>query len=348
MRTGKANQEEDDYGEDDFSSKREGPSSNTSASRGICFDPILRVFRIFFNFVAFRCLIFCLESDAKESDKASAIRSKHSVTEQRRRSKINERFQILREVIPNSEQKRDTASFLLEVIDYVQYLQEKVQRYEGSYPGWTQEPTKLTPWRNNHWRVQSLANHPAAVSNGSVPVIPFPGKFEENTVASSVPLTVAEVQNTVEYDIGRGVICKPIHNQPELNDDKALPPAQPDPPLLVHVEQAKNERPATSSNGPGQINDMVIEGGTIRISSVYSHELLSSLTQALQSAGIDLSHAKLSVQIDLGKRADQGLTHNKDPLSSDVKGTSTTQTKDPSVEEEEEESEHSRKRIKTL
>jgi len=39
--------------------------------------------------------------------------------------------------------------------------------------------------------------------------------------------------------------------------------------------------------------------------------LLSSLTQALQNAGIDLSQAKLSVQIDLGKRANQGLTHEE-------------------------------------
>ena len=37
-----------------------------------------------------RCLIF--EADAKDNDKASAVRSKHSVTEQRRRSKINERY----------------------------------------------------------------------------------------------------------------------------------------------------------------------------------------------------------------------------------------------------------------
>lgn len=37
----------------------------------------------------------CFETDAKENDKASAIRSKHSVTEQRRRSKINERFCLI-------------------------------------------------------------------------------------------------------------------------------------------------------------------------------------------------------------------------------------------------------------
>ena len=33
-----------------------------------------------------------MEPDAKAIDKAGAIRSKHSVTEQRRRSKINERY----------------------------------------------------------------------------------------------------------------------------------------------------------------------------------------------------------------------------------------------------------------
>ncbi|KAF8074246.1 hypothetical protein N665_1117s0002 [Sinapis alba] len=294
MRTGKSNQEEDDYGgEEDFSSKREGPSSNINSNSAAA------------------------SRDAKENDKASAIRSKHSVTEQRRRSKINERFQILREIIPNSEQKRDTASFLLEVIDYVQYLQEKVQKYEGSYTRWTQEPTKLTPWRNNHWRVQSLANHPAAVN---VPVIPFPGKFEENTIASSAPAVVAEMQNPLESD--QGGVYKPIDDsQHELVDDKELQP-------LV----ANNDECPTTSDGAGQV--------------IVTTWLLSSLTQALQNAGVDLSHAKLSVQIDLGKRASQELTHkdppNENPLS-DIEGVA--RSRNPSVERE---SEHSHKQMKTL
>ncbi|KAJ0244676.1 hypothetical protein HA466_0192690 [Hirschfeldia incana] len=62
MRSRKGNQEKDDYGgEEDLGSKQEAPSSNSSR-------------------------------DAKENDKASAICSEHSVTEQRRRSKINERL----------------------------------------------------------------------------------------------------------------------------------------------------------------------------------------------------------------------------------------------------------------
>jgi len=36
--------------------------------------------------------VLVLKADGKATDKASVIRSKHSVTEQRRRSKINERY----------------------------------------------------------------------------------------------------------------------------------------------------------------------------------------------------------------------------------------------------------------
>lgn len=113
-----------------------------------------------------------------------------------------------------------------------------------------------------------MANHPvAAINNGSSPGIPFPGKFEENTVTSS-PAIVAETQIPIETDKGRAVTCKPIESQPEL-DDKGLPPVQPILPL-VQGELA-NECPATS-DGLGQSNDLVIEGGTISISSAYSHE----------------------------------------------------------------------------
>lgn len=34
----------------------------------------------------------------------------------------------------------------MQVIEYIQFLQEKLQMYEQSYQGWNQEPTKLIPW----------------------------------------------------------------------------------------------------------------------------------------------------------------------------------------------------------
>ncbi|KAK1552463.1 hypothetical protein Q3G72_017499 [Acer saccharum] len=36
--------------------------------------------------------------------------------------------------------------FESKVIEYIQFLQEKVQKYEGPYVGWNQEPAKLMPW----------------------------------------------------------------------------------------------------------------------------------------------------------------------------------------------------------
>eukprot|EP00250_Pteridium_aquilinum_P020233 c24758_g1_i4 orf=1765-3021(+) len=79
--------------------------------------------------------------------KGATPRSKHSATEQRRRSKINDRFQMLRQLLPNADQKRDKASFLLEVIEYIQMLHEKVKKYESSeHKGSHQERAKVLSW----------------------------------------------------------------------------------------------------------------------------------------------------------------------------------------------------------
>ncbi|CAI9781863.1 unnamed protein product [Fraxinus pennsylvanica] len=69
---------------------------------------------------------FCARKDAtgrtnnaEDGKKANATRSKHWITEHDQRNKINDRFQILIELIPSSDEKRDTASVSLEVIQYV-------------------------------------------------------------------------------------------------------------------------------------------------------------------------------------------------------------------------------------
>lgn len=289
MKSGKSHHEEEDEAFDDFGSKKDAiPSTNTK--------------------------------DGKNSDKASATRSKHSVTEQRRRSKINERFQILRELIPNSDQKRDTASFLWEVIEYVQYLQEKMQKYEG-YQGWSSEPAKLMPWRNSHWRVQSLVGNPQTEKNDSVPGSTFPGRFDENNVTILPPMHT-NPQIPVDSDLSRDVSCKLMDQQPELaNKGMVMPmplhsnmgvPIQGDGvfshPLQRPVSDANISECAINGDATRHQEDLTIEGGTINISSVYSQGLLNTLTQALESAGVDLTQATVSVQVDLGKRANRGLT----------------------------------------
>ncbi|KAF2946740.1 hypothetical protein DAI22_02g317600 [Oryza sativa Japonica Group] len=92
-------------------------------------------------------------SSASSADQGpSTPRSKHSATEQRRRTKINDRLEILRELLPHTDQKRDKASFLSEVIEYIRFLQEKVQKYEEADPERNHEDSKSMPWAKVYYR----------------------------------------------------------------------------------------------------------------------------------------------------------------------------------------------------
>lgn len=246
--------------------------------------------------------------DGNNSDqKANTPRSKHSATEQRRRSKINERFQILRDLIPQNDQKRDKASFLLEVIEYIQFLQEKLNGYEGSYQGWSQEPTKLIPWRNHRGPMENNIDPSQVVKNGS---------GRENNVITPTMLT-----NVENCNFSTGSEYKPM--------DPAIEAIRPNMPLQHNVypqigsggmpsltpqgfvsdsdNMASQIRPCTSdcavpSNVPNEEEEISVESGADSISSAYSQGLLNTLTQALQSSGVDLSQADISVQIDIAKR----------------------------------------------
>ncbi|KAB5538315.1 hypothetical protein DKX38_015848 [Salix brachista] len=374
---GNQNQEEEECEEEEFGSRKDGPSSNfTSNNNTSCkgmffftldctildpalfFIPFLQGWHSLCSFIPFSM------ADGKNSDRANAIRSKHSVTEQKRRSKINERFQILRDLIPHSDQKRDTSSFLLEVIEYVQYLQEKVQKYEGPYPGWSPEPAKLIPWvwlgnginyfywifggggEEQLWMLLNcIAGHPQATINGSDPGAVFPGKFDENNI-SLTPAMLPNTPNLIESD---HVTCKVLEHQPELaNKIVHLPmpaPVRSDglaaPPLEQPVSDAQSaECPITSEMLNQQ--ELAIEAGTISISGVYSQECQCRVP------GVDLSQANISVQIDLGKRANKGLTSgtstSKDPQNPQACNQAMTHLRDASDGED---SDQARKRLKT-
>lgn len=276
--------------------------------------------------------------DGKSNDqKPNTPRSKHSATEQRRRSKINDRFQKLREIIPHSDQKRDKASFLLEVIDYIQFLQEKVQKFEGSYPGWNQEPSKLIPWRNPR-TAEDFINQTQPTNIGSGPALLLAAKFDESK-SGATPVLPINGQHLVESDMSSAASLREKVRQHEITNKAAGVPVPVSVPLPLRTSifpfgaasntvlppssrpTADTEKPASqpqslfwptgSCTADSALFDkmkeqeLTIESGTISISSIYSQGLLSSLTQALQTSGIDLSQANISVQIDLGKRANR-------------------------------------------
>ncbi|KAM0958480.1 hypothetical protein ACFX13_024173 [Malus domestica] len=246
-------------------------------------------------------------------------RSKHSETEQRRRSKINERFQMLRDIIPQNDQKRDKASLLLEVIEYIQFLQEKVNLHEGSYQGWSPEPTKLVPWKSHNRSGENFADQSQVMNDGS--------GHENNVVVS--PAMIPNSQNSVESNLGSAVDYKALDHIAGLAT-QSVPNVQqqsifdsvgsgvPTQPLQESITDAQNMacRPqfpswagiTSSTVSDGKLNKHDEHSGSGSISSAYSHGVLNNLTQALQSAGLDLSLASISVQMDVVNRADSGLT----------------------------------------
>ncbi|KAJ6800085.1 transcription factor BIM2-like isoform X2 [Iris pallida] len=258
--------------------------------------------------------------------RATTPRSKHSATEQRRRSKINDRFQILRELIPHSDQKRDKATFLLEVIEYVRFLQEKVQKYETAYPGWNEDSSKLMPWNGVQVHGDNVADPSQNLKNG-----PSGFMYSDNSIPVA-PAMLSTAQNPVESDLSAGVSFKAMENSTGFTNNAAatsipLQPCsyasvergtvatQPQPGLISDIDNLASQSqsqwlrpscPADCSVSSDMLNgqeELTIDEGTINVSAVYSQNLLNTLSQALENSGIDLSQANVSVQINLGKRA---------------------------------------------
>ncbi|KAF7822360.1 transcription factor BIM2 [Senna tora] len=266
--------------------------------------------------------------EATREQRVNAHRSKHSETEQRRRSKINERFQILRDLIPQNDQKRDKASFLLEVIEYIQFLQEKVQIYEQSYQGWNQEPMKLIPWRNQRGPAENITHPSQAIQNGT--------GHENNDVSPSLTINA---QNTIESDLSSTVIQKA--SPPGLASE-AVPLSMPmpldmfDPTVssgmpTQHLHEAVSNAENMLSHTQPQVclgrpkdgtcdfpdstlkepEELTYESESVSISSAYSQGILNTFTQALRSSGVDLSQANVSVVIDVGRRSIASTSSSK-------------------------------------
>lgn len=81
---------------------------------------------------------------SSDSRTSSAYASRHQAAEQRRRTRINERLELLRQLVPHAE-RANTACFLEEVIKYVDSLKRRNAELEaaiGSKPAPTELPTQ--------------------------------------------------------------------------------------------------------------------------------------------------------------------------------------------------------------
>ncbi|KAK1364092.1 Transcription factor like [Heracleum sosnowskyi] len=258
-----------------------------------------------------------LTDEAKNGDrKPNASRSKHSETEQRRRSKINERFQTLRELLPENDQKRDRATFLLEVIHYIRFLQDRVRMFEATYQGWSPESTKLTPWRSNCGAAENFVDQSHLIRSG-------PGNIVDP------PATLTNTHNSIDSDFGceatyratdHGATSRAVSlgmsvaaNLFEGGTNEPPPVSFSNTELLASQSHSRvwHDRPctvecATTSYTPDELEELNTEH--IAIPDSCSQGLLNTLTRALETSGVDLSQTSISVELDIAKHSDSGMT----------------------------------------
>lgn len=121
------------------------------------------------------------------------------------------------------------------------------------------------------------------MKNGSGPGSTFPGKFEENNININ-PTMLTDTQNLVESDPSRDGACKQMDRLTEMSNKGVSPsmplhqnmagPGQNDG-MLVHpvqrpVSDAEANLCPSTSDTMTQQEELMVEGGTISISSVYS------------------------------------------------------------------------------
>ncbi|KAL0842763.1 hypothetical protein Bca101_016008 [Brassica carinata] len=244
---------------------------------------------------------------AGKDPKLNTPRSKHSATEQRRRSKINDRFQMLRKLIPNSDQKRDKASFLLEVIEYIQFLQEKTSKYETPYQGWNHEPAKLLNWQRNNQHL---------VPEGTVAFDPKLKEEKNNipvlaTAAQGVVIDHPKTLNRVTPVQSNSLFSPVIAGNPVTQLHARVAPSQttePSQSSRCHTQPLKEEEE--------EGDEERVHEGNISISSVYSQGLVKRLREALEKSGVDLTKASISVEIELAKQSSSYKNHEvREPVS---------------------------------
>ncbi|XP_047333103.1 transcription factor BIM1-like [Impatiens glandulifera] len=244
--------------------------------------------------------LMIVDHGKRDDQKPNTPRSKHSATEQRRRSKINDRFQRLRELIPRSDQKRDKASFLLEVIEYIQFLQDKVQKYEGPYQGY--EPSKLGPWASSH---RPPADE-VEVANSSTSQLMSVCKNDayNEPKSSSINNNPLNSGLLLHPDENESMVMSTMKTRMGVNASNSSPPLA----QLWTMKESLTDSHQKHKGQEQQQQQNTVESGTINISTAYSRGLLNNLTQALQSSGVDLTHATISVKVDIGKQPNGILT----------------------------------------
>ncbi|KAM0898765.1 hypothetical protein ACQ4PT_021725 [Festuca glaucescens] len=233
-------------------------------------------------------------SGSSADQEPNTPRSKHSATEQRRRTKINDRLDVLRELLPNCNQKRDKASFLLEVIEYIRHLQERCQKYESIVPDKNHVDAKSMPWDKVYYRSRWMnAQNISQVQGGGLSAT---GENINREQHSSKGITVAPASLFSTQSVKEtSTTTSSSHYIAESSTPSNQPPCLSMSTMNQNCDASNrmlSKQETQSHHNDGQ-----------NLSSAYSQGLLYKLKEALYKSGVDPSQANISVEINMDRPA---------------------------------------------
>jgi hypothetical protein len=201
---------------------------------------------------------------------------------------------LLRELLPNCNQKRDKASFLLEVIEYIRHLQEKCQKYESAVPDKNHVDAKSMPWDKVYYRSRWMnAQNISQVQGGGLSANAEDISKEQYsskgiTVAAASLFSTQSVRETT-------TTTSSSHNITENSMHSNQPPWLSMSTMNQNCDTSKRmlSKHETRSHHDDDQN----------LSCAYSQGLLHKLKEALQKSGVDPSQANISVEINMDRRA---------------------------------------------
>lgn len=184
----------------------------------------------------------------------------------------------------------------IQVIEYIQFLQEKADKYETSYQGWNHEPAKLLNWVNiisrfptilhsfcfPGWKLKTnkscdpftlqQSNNQQLVPEG----VAFAPKLEEEK--NNIPVSVLATAQGVVIDHPTTATTSPFPLSIQSNSFfSPVIAGNPVPQFHTRVASSETVEPSPSSRNQTQplkeeeeVEDEEVLEGNIRISSVYS------------------------------------------------------------------------------
>jgi hypothetical protein len=152
----------------------------------------------------------------------------------------------------------------MQVIEYIRFLQEKVQKYEATFPEWNQENAKLLPWSKGQIPGDSLPDPSHFMRNGSSPGSNFTGKLDDNhNMVTSAAVSGAQDQTETDR---MASFCYRSAETPANITNNVLSQSQP---------QWTGPSPVDDCAVNSQMlnnQQLAIDEGTISVSSQYSQE----------------------------------------------------------------------------